>query len=112
MKPRLLVVDDNALLRELIYVALKDRYEVTALRDAKGLAAALASQEPDFILLDAGIEDEGVLRRAAVPIVLMTAMRGAKKAARSLQARASGVLVKPFTTQELLDALSRAAEAF
>jgi two-component system, OmpR family, response regulator protein BraR/BceR len=53
MKPRILVVEDNPLSRELLCDWLEtEGYEVTSTADLKSAFAALRSHQPHAVLLD------------------------------------------------------------
>jgi DNA-binding NtrC family response regulator len=58
MKPKILVVDDEALIREFVKTYLEDiGYEVLEAADAAGLKALYEGAQPDVILLDLKLPD-------------------------------------------------------
>jgi two-component system, OmpR family, response regulator MprA len=107
---RLLVVDDDRALREVLRRALTlAGYEV---RLADGGAAALseiASSPPDAVVLDIGLPDiDGLdvtrlLRREGnrVPVLMLTARDAVSDRIDGLDAGADDYLVKPFDVDEL-----------
>ncbi len=107
---RLLVVDDDRGLREVLRRALAlDGYEV---RLAEGGASALTevdSSVPDAVVLDIGLPDiDGLevcrhLRRAGnrVPVLMLTARDAVSDRIEGLDAGADDYLVKPFDIDEL-----------
>jgi CheY-like chemotaxis protein len=113
---RVLVVDDEAPIRELLRAALEgDGYEVaTATNGATALDAAVAFA-PDVILLDMrmpvmdGRSFVEAYRRVPVPrlapIVLVTA--AVDGAARADQLRAAGFLAKPFDLDQVESVIAR-----
>ena len=112
IRPRVLIVDDNADLREYISALLSPSYEVsTAFDGRQGLDAARADL-PDIIVSDvmmpelSGIELVGALRAephtASVPVILLSARAGQESAIEGLEAGADDYLVKPFSAAELL----------
>jgi DNA-binding response OmpR family regulator len=111
----ILVVDDDAALRQVMQWALEDSgYAVASARDGKEAIARIAQSAPRLLVLDAGlpgVDGFGVaaeLRRmhdAAVPIVLVTADGGAAEKAARVGARA--FLRKPFEMRELVAAVQR-----
>ncbi|MGN6575010.1 MAG: response regulator, partial [Nocardioides sp.] len=83
--PRLLVVDDEPNIRELLSASLRFAgFEVTAVGTGHEAVAAAASGQPDLVVLDVMLPDlDGfeVLRRvkadagtAAVPVIILTAL--------------------------------------
>jgi signal transduction histidine kinase len=112
MRPRVLVIDDNADLREYIGSLLAPGYEVSSTNDGlKGLAAA-RTDLPDIIVSDvmmpglSGIELVRELRAdprtASIPVILLSARAGQEAAIEGLDAGSDDYLIKPFAAQELL----------
>lgn len=111
-RPRVLVVDDNADLREYISALLAREYEVaTAIDGLKGLAAAQEAP-PDIIVSDVmmpGLTGTDLVRQlradprtASIPIILISARAGQEAAVAGLDAGSDDYLVKPFAAPELL----------
>jgi len=111
-RPRVLVVDDNADLREYISSLLAPEYEVsTALDGLKGLGAA-QDAPPDIIVSDVmmpGLTGTELVRElradprtASIPIILISARAGQEAAVAGLDAGSDDYLVKPFAAPELL----------
>ena len=111
-RPRVLVVDDNADLREYISSLLAPEYEVaTAVDGLKGLAAA-QEDSPDIIVSDVmmpGLTGTDLVRQlradprtASIPIILISARAGQEAAVAGLDAGSDDYLVKPFAAPELL----------
>ena len=112
VRPRVLVVDDNADLRDYITSLLSPAYEVSMACDGQqGLDAARADP-PDIIVSDVmmpslnGIELVQALRSdprsASIPVILLSARAGQDSAIEGLDAGADDYLVKPFAAPELL----------
>jgi DNA-binding response OmpR family regulator len=117
---RVLVVDDDADIRELVTFKLQQAgYAVEAASDGQlGLDAALATTpdlillEPDLILLDlmmpklSGIEVCRLLRdndvTADTPVILFTAKAQEADVQRGFSAGADDYIVKPFSPRELI----------
>ena len=112
VSPRILVVDDEPDVADLIEAVLKDEgYAVAIARDgAQGLMLA-REWGPDLILMDVllpGVDGATVIRRlksepdtAAIPIVAMSAGRTIRTHTGELDA-ADGALAKPFDIEALL----------
>ena len=117
MTANILVVDDDADLRQTLQLLLNDSgYQVTAADSGQAALDQLtAGARPDVILLDLMMPDMNgwqFLERAhadailaAIPVVIMTA----RKAADSLQNPPGEVLRKPFAYGQLLSTLARCA---
>lgn len=116
MKPRVLVVDDDDTIRELVTMALEDEGYATATARHGQEALTLIGQMPvDLILLDMRmpVMDGSEFARAYhagpgphAPIIVLTAGRNAAEV--SAQTQASGFLAKPFELSELLALVAKA----
>jgi CheY-like chemotaxis protein len=113
---RVLVVDDEALIREVVATVLQEEgYQVVAASDREALRMATADP-PDLIILDImmPVMDGPELRRrlldhpqtAKVPVVVMTASGDASAWAAKLGA--VGALQKPFDIMQLIDLVDKA----
>jgi DNA-binding response OmpR family regulator len=122
---RILVVDDEASIRDLVRDVLEEEGHEVLLADDGYAGLRMAERHaPDCIVLDVmmpGLDGHGVLRRlrasrgsrtgAAVPVVMLTA---ASDDGHAWQAWTEGVdyfLPKPFEAVELLRFLDTLAEA-
>ncbi|WP_454885727.1 response regulator [Sphingomonas oryzagri] len=108
--PRLLVVDDDADLRELIAGFLRDHHiDVETAADAEGMDAALARQRYDCVILDLMMPGEdglSVLRRMRgrdrTPVIMLSAMGEDVDRIVGLEVGADDYLSKPCNPRELL----------
>lgn len=108
---RILVVDDEAVLAEMVSMAL--RYEgwtiVTAADGAEALAAA-QYERPDAVVLDvmlpdmSGLEVLGRLREKIpnLPVLLLTAKDGVEDRIAGLTAGGDDYVTKPFSLEEVV----------
>ncbi|HWI26851.1 MAG TPA: response regulator transcription factor [Stellaceae bacterium] len=109
-EPHLLVVDDDARLRELLRRYLIDQgFRVTTAGDAAEARARLASIAFDLLVLDVmmpgenGLELTRSLRRESrLPILLLTAMAEPEDRINGLEHGADDYLAKPFEPRELV----------
>src|SRR5713226_8216329 len=114
LEPHLLVVDDDARLRDLLRRYLSENgFRVTVAADAKEARAQLASFAFDLIVLDvmmpgeSGLDLTRALRSetstpGAVPVLLLTAMAEPEDRINGLEQGADDFLAKPFEPRELV----------
>ncbi|RKH08040.1 response regulator [Corallococcus sp. CA047B] len=111
-KPRILLADDNADMRDYLTRLLTPRWSVeTATHGLQALAAARANP-PDLILSDVmmpgmtGMELVQALRAdertRTIPLVLLSARAGEEATIEGLRSGADAYLVKPFSANELI----------
>jgi DNA-binding response OmpR family regulator len=108
---RLLVVDDNAKLRQLLEgLFTRARYVVDAVGSAREAREALAAAHYDLILLELRLPDADgrVLLRelrgrgVGTPVLVGTAVADLERRVEVLDEGADDVMVKPFSSDELL----------
>jgi two-component system phosphate regulon response regulator OmpR len=107
----ILTVDDDDRLRELIKRFLsREGYTVTTARDAASARRFMETMTFDLIVLDVMMPGEDGLsllsdlrsRRAAVPVILLTARSEASDRIDGLRRGADDYLPKPFEPEELV----------
>jgi signal transduction histidine kinase/AmiR/NasT family two-component response regulator len=111
-RPRVLVVDDDADLRDYLSRLLAERYDVVAVGDGQQALHVLAGRDVDLVLSDVlmpVLDGVGLLTRVradpalrATPFILLSALADAERTARGLAAGAHDHIVKPFTARELI----------
>ena len=109
-EPHLLVVDDDARLRELLRRYLSDSgFRVTAAADASEARSNLASFAFDLVVLDvmmpgeSGLELTRALRAdGRIPVLLLTTMAEPEDRINGLEQGADDYLSKPFEPRELV----------
>ncbi|MBD2465395.1 GAF domain-containing protein [Oscillatoria sp. FACHB-1407] len=109
---RVLLVDDNADMREYLTRILSEHVQVEAVADGATALVAAQTRVPDLILSDVmmpgldGFELLGALRAdprtREIPILLLSARAGEEAIVEGLEAGADDYLVKPFSAQELV----------
>ncbi|WP_083518884.1 MtrAB system response regulator MtrA [Serinicoccus chungangensis] len=110
MSARVLVVDDDQALAEMLGIVLrKEGYEVASCADGGRAMPMFREFRPDLVLLDVmlpskdGIEVCRELRaESGIPVVMLTARTDTKDVVLGLEAGADDYVVKPFKPQELL----------
>lgn len=106
---RILVVEDDATLRETLADALEDEgFAVSTVVDGAEALTAARGTDPELILLDvmlpqlSGIEVTRILRaESAVPIILLTAKGSELDRVVGLELGADDYITKPFSLREL-----------
>ena len=109
MTPRVLVVDDDTALAEMIGIVLRtEGFEPVFCADGAGAVAAFRESKPDLVLLDLmlpgmdGIEVCGRIRaESGTPIIMLTAKSDTADVVKGLESGADDYMVKPFALQEL-----------
>jgi PAS domain S-box-containing protein len=110
---RVLVVDDNADMREYLARLLRTAgYQVISVTDGLAALDAVGIDPPDLVISDVMMPRLGGLglvaalradaRTAAVPVLLLSARAGQEASVEGLRAGADDYLVKPFSAVELL----------
>ena len=110
MTHRILVVDDDLHIREVIRVALKKSgMSVTEARDGKEALARFAADRPDLIVLDIGMpEFDGLdvcreIRKSSdVPILFLSARDDEIDRVLGLEIGGDDYVTKPFSPRELV----------
>ncbi len=109
-KPTILVVEDDAPVRNLISVTLKSNdYKFVAAANGQSAIMQASSYNPDIVLLDLGLPDmDGVeviktIRTwSNMPIIVISARSEDNDKIEALDAGADDYLTKPFSVEELL----------
>ncbi len=109
-KPLILVVEDDAPIRNLISMALETHdYRCLSAANAGNAIMEAASHNPDIVLLDLGLPDlDGVdvIRKirswSNMPIIVISARSDDRDKIDALDAGADDYLTKPFSVDELL----------
>jgi len=109
---RVLLVDDNADMREYLRRLLSDRYQVTTAGNGRTALDHALKDPPDLVLTDImmpemdGFELLAALRQntttSTIPIILLSARAGDEARIEGLQRGPDDYLTKPFSARELL----------
>ena len=119
MRFKILVVDDEPIMRDSLEVALKTSgYDVITARTGEEGLERFQKEDPDIILLDhwlPGINGDEVLRRikekdSEIPIIIMTAQGSIEMAVNSMKMGAFDFLVKPFELDQVEDLIKKGLE--
>ena len=111
-RPEVLVVDDNADLREYLTRLLESDYAVRTAADGAEALEQLAERLPDLVLTDVmmpNLDGFRLLERLRedprtqrLPVIVLSARAGEEATIEGLDAGADDYLVKPFSGPELL----------
>ncbi len=111
-RPRILVADDNADMRQYLVRLLSERYEVEAAPDGEAALASARQRPPDVVLSDVmmpNLDGFGLLHALrgdsetkTIPIILLSARAGEESRVEGMQHGADDYLIKPFSARELL----------
>ncbi|MFN3751185.1 MAG: sigma 54-interacting transcriptional regulator [Thiobacillus sp.] len=116
-QPAILVVDDDAALRELITLRLEaNGFRVDAVGSGEAALARLAVARPDAVLTDMQMDGmDGMAlfnairaRDPALPVIVLTAHGTIPDAVAATQQGLFGYLTKPYDAATLVDLLRRA----
>lgn len=107
---KILLVEDQEELREILEKRLKKEYSVDSCKDGESALDFLSVYTYDLVLLDImlpRLDGLGVLKwmrqkKIATPVLLLTAKGDIKDRVRGLDSGADDYLVKPFSYEELL----------
>lgn len=109
-KPRILVVEDDRAIRNLIATTLETQgYQYDTAQNGAAAILEAASRRPDLVILDLGLPDiDGVdiikkIRSwSNLPIIVVSARSEDSDKISALDAGADDYLTKPFSVEELL----------
>ena len=110
MNARILVVDDDTALAEMIGIVLRtEGFETHFCADGAQAIDAFHSAQPDLVLLDlmlpgmSGIDVCALIREeSGVPIIMLTAKSDTADVVKGLESGADDYVVKPFNPKELV----------
>jgi len=116
MKIKILVVDDELLLRDVLFDYLnRQGFEVTLAPDAEKALELTEHYIPDIALIDiklpktSGIELTGILKNnfPDLPIIIMTGYPSLDTAINAMENGATEYIVKPFRLDELTRTINK-----
>lgn len=117
---RVVVADDHPIVRQGVVALLEDEGDIEVVADvADGRAAlsAVLAEEPDVVLMDLrmpgmdGVEATRAVRerRPEVAVLVVTTYDTDEAIVRAVEAGAAGYMLKDSPTEDLVDAVRRAA---
>ena len=114
MSTRILVVDDDTALSEMIGIMLTaEGYEPSYCADGASAVNVFHDSDPDLVLLDLmlpGVDGVEICRHireeSDVPVIMLTARTDTQDVVSGLEAGADDYVTKPFKSKELLARVS------
>ncbi|MBU4375871.1 MAG: response regulator [Candidatus Omnitrophica bacterium] len=121
MGAKILVVDDEAAILEMLTLRLKrNGYEVMTAVDGEQCLRRAEKESPDLIILDAlmpGLSGFEVCKRLkandktmGIPVIMLTALGDEKDLSKGLEDGAECFITKPFNPVELIDEIKIALD--
>ncbi|MBI3872799.1 MAG: response regulator [candidate division Zixibacteria bacterium] len=116
-RPRLLIVDDELLIRDLLYDFFKGReYDIAVADSGQSALAQLERGRFDTVILDLkmpdmdGLELAGRIRETdeRVPIIFMTGYPSLESAIEAVRRHADDYFIKPFNVKQMNKAVEAA----
>jgi PAS domain S-box-containing protein len=111
-RPKILLADDNADMREYVTRLLSDQFDVITAPDGEAAFLSAARHGPDLVLTDVmmpRLDGFGLLKklRAApalreIPVILLSARAGEESRVEGIEHGADDYLIKPFSARELV----------
>ena len=111
-RPRVLLADDNADMRDHVTRVLGVAYDVTAVADGAAALKSARSTPPDLVISDVmmpGLDGFGLLsalradnQLRGIPVILLSARAGEEARTEGISAGADDYLTKPFAATELV----------
>jgi DNA-binding response OmpR family regulator len=109
MRPVILVVDDEARMRELIRLYLQAEFDVIEAGDGLTALRLLKQQEPALVLLDVMMPQldgwatlQRIREESALPVIMLTARGEVPDRVQGLRLGADDYIAKPFDGRELV----------
>lgn len=117
-RKKVLIVDDEASIRDSLRLLLKHEFDVLTADDGRAALELLESVSPDLVLLDVlmpnldGLQTLKQLRekKGAVPVVMLTGTNTVRTAVQAMKWGAVDYLNKPFDVEELTNIIIRALD--
>ena len=111
-RPRIVLADDNADMRDYVRRLLASRFNVEAVADGEAALAAIRRDPPDLLMTDVmmpRLDGFGLLRIIRedealkhLSVVMLSARAGEEARIEGIEAGADDYLVKPFSAREMI----------
>ncbi|HWF90861.1 MAG TPA: response regulator [Terriglobales bacterium] len=111
-RARVLIVDDNADMREYVGKLISPMCEVETAADGEAALKAILERPPDLVLSDVmmpKLDGFGLIKKiradervAKLPVILLSARAGEESRVQGISSGADDYLIKPFSARELV----------
>lgn len=108
-RPKVLIVDDEPRMRELIRLYLASEFQVAEAEDGFAALRQIHQEEPELILLDVMMPNldgweslQRVREQAPIPVIMLTARGDIPDRVQGLRLGADDYIAKPFDGRELV----------
>jgi signal transduction histidine kinase len=111
-RPRVLIADDNADMRDYLGRILGQGYDVTTVADGRAALEEVRTNTPDLVLTDVmmpNIDGFGLLAairadeaHRSLPVIILSARAGEEARIEGLSAGADDYIAKPFSAREMI----------
>ncbi len=117
--PRILVVDDELLIRDLLYDFFSSRnYEIILAESGTKALDILGAEDVDLILTDLKMPDmDGLemIKKAGAgkngpPVIIMTGFPSIESAIEALRLKVADYIIKPFNINRLFESIESVLE--
>lgn len=117
--PKILVVDDELLIRDLLYDFFSSRnYEIILAESGTKALDVLGTEDVDLILTDLKMPDmdglELIKKAGAVkngpPVIIMTGFPSIESAIEALRLKVADYVIKPFNINRLFESIESVLE--
>ncbi len=114
-KAKVLIVDDQEGMRQLLRALLESHYHISEADSGAALHKAMELEQPDLVLLDMRLPDANGLdlveeikkRRPGLRVVIVTGYASVDTAVEAIKRGANDYMPKPFTPDELSSMASK-----
>ncbi|HEY7772525.1 MAG TPA: response regulator [Marinagarivorans sp.] len=110
MSIKIVIIDDEAPIRRMLYIALKSEgYDVAEAGNGELGLTAIVRHQPDLVILDLGLPDmdghevlHDMRSWSKVPVIVLSVRSDDREKVRALDAGAQDYVTKPFSVEEFL----------
>ena len=114
MKEKILIIEDDPLISDILEVNLRDNYNPNLAKNGKEALLSFSQDMPDLVLLDLGLPDidgmeliKSFKEISDTPIIVVSARETEQDKVAALDAGAEDYVSKPFGNEELLARIRR-----
>lgn len=118
MKHKILICDDELGIRESLKLILENEYEISGVTNGTDCLEYLKNNSVDLILMDIKmpkVSGLDILKQIKavnpdIKVIMVTGYKSVETATEALQIGASDYIVKPFSSRDILEKVSKILE--